>query len=212
MLALASEARAPHAAAADGAGQGTPTLAGAVRSAAETAETVLVEREHGLIGPETSWVRDLLLGPRTRFLLGAALFAGFLLWVHQNEILPTAQLQEAAARAVEADDPLRALQDARVDVRLPAQTKRLRLPFLPRWLSNLFQGFNPGAAGLILILSALVRGSWVGPFALGGAAVALLGPAAGVPRLGPLDPRTASMALGAGVAALGLVFRGPRDD
>jgi hypothetical protein len=185
---------------------GPASLAQALRQAAEAPEHVLVEREPGLIRPETSRAWDLLLGPRTRFLLGAVLLVGCLLWVEQNRIVTGAQIQEAAARALEHPDPLRALRDTRLDVRIPARTRPLRLPFLPRPLSNLFRGFNSGGAGLILILSALVRGAKMGLFALLGAALALLGPAVGVPRIGPLDAEMASMALGAGVAVLGVAF------
>jgi hypothetical protein len=59
---------------------------------------------------------------------------------------------------------------------------------------------------MILILSALVPGARMGLFAVAGAAVALIGPAVGVPRIGPFDPEMASMALGAGVALLGVFF------
>ena len=51
--------------------------------------------------------------------------------------------------------------------------------------------------------------SWaitMGLFAMPGAAIALLGPAVGIPRIGPLDPEMASMALGAGVTLLGILF------
>jgi hypothetical protein len=145
-----------------------------------------------------------------RFLLGAALFVGFLLWVDQNGIITGSQLQDAAARTLEHRDPLRAIGEAGIDVRVPVRRKPLRLPFLPRPVSNLFQGVNPGAAGLILILSALAGGARMGLFALAGAAIALLGPAIGIPRIGPLDSSTASMAIGAGVALLGVFLGGTR--
>ena len=153
-----------------------------------------------------------MTGPRTRFLLGSALVAGFLLWVHQNGIISGDQIKDVAAKAIEQPDMLQAIRDARIDVRIPARAKPLDLPFLPRVVGNLFQSINPGVAGLILIISALVRGSRVGLFALPGAAIALIGPALGLPGIGPLPAETASLALGAGVAILGLVFAGPRDD
>ena len=79
-------------------------------------------------------------------------------------------------------------------------------------MSNLFHDFNAGAAGLILILSALMPGARVGLFAIPGAAVALFGPTVGLPPIGPLDSATASMALGAGVALLGVFFGKIRAD
>jgi hypothetical protein len=183
-----------------------PSIARAIHQAIEAPEQVLVEREPGLIRPETSWLWELLLGPRTRFLLGAALLVGCLLWVDQNGIVTGAQLKEVATRAIEHPDPVEALRDARVEVRVPAQTEPVHLPFLPPLVSNLFQGWGAGAAGLILILSALVRGVRMALFAVPGAIVALIGPRIGIPAIGPLDPAMASMAIGAGVALMGLAF------
>jgi hypothetical protein len=183
-----------------------PSIARAIHQAVDAPEQVLVEREHGLIRPETSWLWELLFGPRVRFLFGAALVVGCLLWVDQNGIVTGAQIKEAATRAAEHADPLRALRDANIDMRIPAQTKPLNLPFLPRGVANLFDGWGAGAAGLILILSALVCGARMTLFALPGAAVALIGPKVGVPAIGPLDSTIASMAIGAGVALLGVAF------
>jgi eukaryotic-like serine/threonine-protein kinase len=209
MVAVSSEIRA----AATGSEETEhPSVASAIRQAIETPENVLVERERGLIGPETSRVRDVLTGPRTRFLLGSALVAGFLLWVHQNGIISGDQIKDVATKAIEQPDPLQAIRDARIDVRIPARAEALDLPFLPRVVGNLFQSINPGVAGLILIISALVRGVRVGLFALPGAAIVLIGPALGLPGMGPLRAETASLALGAGVAILGLVFAAPGDD
>jgi hypothetical protein len=207
MVAVAAELRAATQASDTTVAAGAPpSMARAIHQAVETPEHVLVEREHGLIRPETFWVWELLFGPRARFLLGSALLVGFLLWVDQNGIVTGAQIKQAAARAVEHSDPLEVLRDTKIDVRIPAQTKPLHLPFLPRPVSNLFQGWGAGAAGLILIVSALIPGPRMALFALPGAAIALFGPQVGVPALGPLDPATASMAIGAGVASLGIVF------
>jgi hypothetical protein len=134
------------------------TVARAIRQAIEVPEQVLDEREPGPLKPDPSRAWELLLGPRTRFLLGAALLAGFLLWVDQNGIVTSTQIKAVVSQAIEHPDPVRALRDARIDVRVPLQTRPLRLPFLPRPVSNLFHDFNTGAAGLILILSALIPG------------------------------------------------------
>jgi eukaryotic-like serine/threonine-protein kinase len=211
MVAVATEARAaarrPHVEAFTPAGE--PLMAAAIRKAAETPEEVLAEREHGLIGTRTWWVVDVLTGARLRFLLGAALVAGFLVWAHQNKIYSTDQIKDAATKAFENPETLR---DARIDVHLPAgATTPLQTSFLPGPIARLFHDFNPGVAGLILIVSAFFRGSRVGYFAIPGAAIALFGPSLGLPRIGPLDPERASMAVGAGVAALALFFGRGRD-
>ena len=72
-------------------------------------------------------------------------------------------------------------------------------------MADLFHDFNPGVAGLILVVSSLLSGSRVGLFALPGAALALFGPSFG------LAP-TAAMAFGAGVAALGIFLGRSRDE
>ncbi len=206
MVAVSRETRA----AADA--EARPTVADAVRQASEAPEAVLLDHEGGLVGPDSSWIRELLLGARTRFLLGSALVAGCLLWVHQNGVISGAQIKDVAARAIEAPDPLRTLRDARIDVRVPGRTAPLDVPFLPRAVTRLVRGFHAGAAGLILILSAMMRGSRVGDFAVPGAAIALLGPAWGVARLGPLDAPSACIVLGVGVACLAFVFGRARGD
>jgi hypothetical protein len=215
MVAVSAEIRAAskaHAFASSPDVADRPSVARAVRTAAETPEQVLVEKERGLIGTDPSFVRELLFGPRTRFLLGAALVAGFLLWVRQNEIVSGEQLKDVAVKAIESPDHLEALRNARIDVHLNRAARPLELPFLPRSIARLFQGIPPGVAGLILLLSAFLSGSRVGYFALSGAAIALFGPALGLPRIGPLDPAAASMAAGAVVAGLGLFFGRSRDD
>jgi hypothetical protein len=210
MVAVAAEIRAAERTAAPSSedeAAARPTIAGAIRDAAETPEHVLVEREPGLIGPDTSRVWDLLLGPRARFLLGTVLLVGCLCWVHQNGIVSGEQIKDVAARAITGPDPLRTLRDARLDVHLHRQTRPLRLPFLPGLVTNQFRSFNPGVAGLILILSAMVGGTRAGLLAIAGAAVAWIGPSVGVPRLGSLDSQTASMVLGAGISML-VIFLG----
>jgi hypothetical protein len=207
MVTVAAESRAAVRAHVSGIESGAhPPIARAIHEAAEAPENILVEREHGLIRPETSWFWNLLLGARTRFLLGATLVVGFLLWVDQNGIVQSAQIKGTAARAIEHPDPLQALRDTRIDVRVPVQTKPLHLSGLPRPIASLFRDWGAGGAGLLLILSALVPGPKMVLFAVPGAAIALFGPTAGVPRIGPMDPSMASLALGAGVTLLGLVL------
>jgi hypothetical protein len=180
-------------------------MAAAIRKAAETPEEVLAEREHGLIGPDVSWIRNLLSGPRTRFLLGAVLLAGFLVWVHQNEIVSSEQIKDVATKAFENPETLR---NARIDVHLPAgATKPLQTTFLPGAIARLFRGFNPGVAGLLLILTAFFRRSWGDGFLIMGAAIILVGPSLGFHGIGPLDADKTSMAAGALVASLALLWR-----
>lgn len=187
-------------------GPDRPTVARAVRSAAETPEQILAAQESGLSGPDPSRVVDFLTGPRARFLLGAVMVAGCLAWVHQNGVISGDQIKDVAARAIDDPDPLRAIRDARIDVRLPARGEPLSLPYLPRVVAGLFRDFGSGAAGLILILSAFLRGSRVAYFAFPGAALALFGARLGLPGLGPFTADTTGMVVGAGVAFLAALF------
>ncbi|MFO0953023.1 MAG: hypothetical protein U0835_18100 [Isosphaeraceae bacterium] len=203
MLAVSGEIRAADRGASDVPAD-HQSVAKAIRSAVETPEQVLVERERGLAGPNLSTWVNLLIGPRTRFLLGSVVLAGFFLWVHQNGIVSGEQLRDVALKTIESPDHLEALKNARIDVRTDVPTRPLDVKGLPGPLARFFNGFHAGAAGLILVLSAFVRGSRVGLFALPGAAVALVWPAFGLPGAGPLGPSALGSAVGAGVASLGL--------
>lgn len=211
MVAVATDARAaalrPHFEASTPAGE--PLMAAAVRKAAEAPEDALAERESGLLGRGRPLLVEALTGARTRFLLGAAVLAGFLGWVHQNEIVSAVQLRDVAAQAIQSDDALETLRNARVDVHLPeGETRPLDASFLPRSISGLFRGFGPAAAGLILVFSAFLRGGPIaGALAIAGALVALIGPSVGLPSWGPHTADRVGMVAGVLVASVGLLWR-----
>jgi hypothetical protein len=80
------------------------------------------------------------------------------------------------------------------------------MPGLPGSLSRLFNSFNPGAAGLILVVSSFFRGWRMALFALPAAAVALWGPSVlGVPPSEPLAAKNL-MTMAAGGALLVVGF------
>lgn len=145
MVAVTSEHRDATKAAIRGSGDSTtdrPSVAFAVKQAAEAPEEVLVERENRLAGPDRSWLIDVILGGRTRFLLGSAIFAGFLLWVHQNGMISCDRIKDIAVKAIASDDPLQSVRDARIDVHLPEVTQPLDAPPGPRFLFKYFDGFH----------------------------------------------------------------------
>lgn len=167
----------------------------ALRDAAAKPEMVLHEREQGLIGPRTDGPLNLILGPGPRFLAGALLLTGCLFWMHQNQLLTQEKLDEATAtakqlsqkaqavatEAVKASD-VSVLKDvhktfAQVDLpKVPDRTRPLSLPMIPKRFTALFNSFNPGVAGLILLFSSFFRGVKISLFALPGAAIAWFGP------------------------------------
>jgi hypothetical protein len=199
-------------------------IARAIREAAERPEDVLVERESGLDQPRTEGVWERVFSSRVRFLAGALLLAACLVWMDQNQIVTGAQLKEAAAKvrdvatkAVETKDVgvVRDLKTgdlidettiARAKEAFQKGSKPLELPMLPPVLAKRFDGFNPGVAGLILIVSSFFRGNRLSVAAVAGAASAWLGPSLGFSTTGLGDLRLASMALGVALLAVGVLF------
>ena len=162
-----------------------------------------------------------LFGPRTRFLLGGALLAGFLLWMHQNELINADEIRRAGLNAT--TDREHAVDDARAIGRKVAdkvqgvadartETRSLEVGGLSPGVTRRLDGFGLGAAGLILILSSFFRGVRFAAFAVSGALVAALGPRlieAGARPLGPTS--LIAMAIGASLFALGVVFGRTRE-
>src|SRR5262249_49752321 len=93
----------------------------------------------------------------------------------------SAKAHAVATEAIKSKD-VAVLQDAHktfaeVDLpKVPDRTKPLRLPLVPKRLTELFNSFNPGVAGPILLSSSLLRGVRIGLFTIPGAAIAWLGP------------------------------------
>jgi hypothetical protein len=198
-------------------GKSDRPTAQAIRDAARQPEKVLVEHEKGrLSGPREHGLIHKLFGPRARFLLGTALIAGFLAWMNQNGLVARIHIEQIAqqARQAAATQDVEAIRRAgrqaasqiRSSLRRQEPTEPLRLPGLPVSICRLFDGFGPGAAGLILLLSAFVRGARIGLFALPAALIAALGPRLGVPSIGPLSASLVSMGVGAGLLLLGFLF------
>jgi hypothetical protein len=186
-----------------------PAIASALRAAALAPDAVLIEHEAAAAAERPAiWgpLAATLLGPRARFLVGASLVAGCVLWMHQNGMLPGARLKELAQQAAQVRDldAARRIGEAAgsLEIRLRDATDILRVPGLPgaiaRWASSL----GAGVAGLVLVLSAL-RGGWrtLG-LAWAGAMVALLG-AQGA-SLGGAS--AVALAVGAGLGLLALLW------
>jgi len=147
-----------------------------------------------------------LIGPRVRFLLGVALVAAFVLWADQVKIASLSEIRANAEQAI-ADRDVSALQRVNLDLeRAENATKPLELPGIPTRFTHPIVGYGVGLAGLILILSALIRGSKIAAFALPGALVAWLAPQWGIPALGLLTPAALSSAIGAGLLLIGTII------
>jgi eukaryotic-like serine/threonine-protein kinase len=193
------------------------SIALAMREAAVTPEKVLVEHERGQFHDRDlkrtgilKGVAGVVLGPKIRFLAGAALLAGCIAWMHQNAMI-SAEHASAAVEAVKSGD-LNALQThaqagvARVKEHVERETETLDLPVIPPVILSLVSSLGAGAGGLILIVSSFVGGVRIAFFAVPAAAVAILGPRLGLPAFFGLDPSLIPSIVGAGVLAAGVVF------
>jgi serine/threonine protein kinase len=155
-------------------------------------------------GPITG-LFGLLFGARMRFLVGAVLLVGCLLWVRQNSQAWEQDLKKLAdqARAQQTAPDMKALQE---QLSRERATKPLELPLVPAVITGLFDSFNPGVAGLLLVLSAFFRGPRVALFCWPAAVLAFAGPRFGVPSVGPVTAHQLSMAAGVVLAVPGFLF------
>jgi hypothetical protein len=175
--------------------------------------------------PEIAWNRPrpakrlsrqilkLAFGAKIRFVVGAVLLAGCLLWIKQNELISAKQIQESAAGVVEMRNAgdLESLKEKVTEklqgFGLPTkETEPLSLPGVPSALTGLFKSIAPGVAGIILIASAL-WGSWMFGIAVWCAAfVAIFGSSLGVPSIGPISPTSSSLGAALAIAFCGFLF------
>lgn len=137
----------------------------------------------------TSGPLAFLLGPHLRFLAGALLLAGCVLWMKQNGI--AGQLSTIATAEGTAEEKIPGLRDTFVKAfQEPESFQPLDLPVVGPY----FHSFAPGVAGLILLVLGLFRGWRMTLFAWPAAATAIL-----VPTL-------LGMGIAGGLALLGMVF------
>jgi serine/threonine protein kinase len=154
-------------------------------------KAMLAEARSGKFASKPSPTRFLtgplvfFLGAKLRFLVGSALLVGCLLWMNQHgmfssEIGNTSKLN--LERALGPSAPL-------------------NIPVVGRF----FDSFNPGFAGLMLLLAACFRGWKMTLFALPAAAIMVFGPASGIPGVAALGgSHTTSLIVGGTIALIGL--------
>jgi hypothetical protein len=155
-------------------------------------------------------------GPRARFLAGAALLAGFLVWMNENALIDASQIKRDALAAT--SDREQAVANAEKLGRKLAEnvqgvaggalaTRDLEFRYLPPAVARRLDGFGLGVAGLILVLSSFAPGVRFAAFAVPGALVAALGPRLVDPAARPLGAESLmAMAIGGGLFALGVAF------
>jgi hypothetical protein len=151
-----------------------------------------------------SGLLGMVLGARVRFLLGAVILAGFLLWLHQNEMLRSDRLTKLGEDVAGKADVQKGI--AEIEQKFAGLGRPLELPMVPASVAVWFSSLNAGVAGLLLVLSAFFHGWKVSLLVLPGAAVTLAGHYFGIPGLGPIGAAQVSMVAGMTLALLGMVF------
>jgi len=202
-------------------------LMNALLRATERPEEFLASPEIAEAAAPPAWREALLaalrvaFGPRARFLAGAVLLAGSLVWMEQNRIISAEEAKRAVLSATEdrekgvteAGDIGRKLVASVQGIKDAAtETRPLSLPFLSPGLARRLDGFGLGVGGLILVLSAATRGPRLAAFAVPGALIAVLGARLSDPAARTLGVASlAALAVGVGVFALGVAFGRGRD-
>jgi hypothetical protein len=159
----------------------------------------------------------VVFGQRARFLLGCALVAGCLLWAHQNGLFRQPSEDEWNQTLGNLDEVRTAIQQSNADAALAkseqlaversGRYKPLELPPLPAALTAVFDSFNPGVAGLVLILAGFVYGLKISLYVFPAAGVMLLAHTTGIAGLvPPLGNSLTSLAIGLAVALAGFLF------
>jgi hypothetical protein len=151
---------------------------------------------------------NLVLGPSIRFLVGAVLLIGCIVWMYQNGLIDNAQ--NVGQTVKDADSPQTVIGQV-WQILNPQESKPLEFAAVPGFLTHPFAGYATGLAGIMLVLSAFVQ-SWKTAILMPLAAVLIiLGPRLGIPDVGPLTKAQVCMAAGALLGVLGLILgRGRR--
>jgi eukaryotic-like serine/threonine-protein kinase len=161
----------------------------------------------GALGSIVHAVFALLFGQRMRLLLGCLLLAGCALWADQNEVLRQPTQDDFQQAWQEMQDLVAAAREDRgagfldaVNQLAPersADYAPLELAWLPPAVSRSFSSYNPGIAGLVLVLSALVPGLKIAAFIFPAVFVMLLAHATVIPGvIAPAGNSLTSLVMG----------------
>jgi serine/threonine protein kinase len=216
MVATAAEIKGSTRAS-DGAIVVNRSIAWAMREAAVKPEKVLLDHERGLL-PVGDRERSsllasavtMLLGPKVRFLAGAALLAGCIAWMHQNSMISaehaTALVEAAKSGDVEAIQSHAEAGVAHARDAAAQPTRSLDLPGVPPGLLAVVSSFGAGVGGLILIVSSLFPGIRITFFAIPAAAIPIFLPRLFHPALGGLDPSLVPSIVGTAILVAGVLL------
>jgi predicted Zn finger-like uncharacterized protein len=137
-----------------------------------------------------------LVSARFRFLIGAVLCFCCIFWIRQNHLLDSDAFSQAFAAMVEQGNT----------ERWDRFGEPLAIPLCPASVKDLFNSFNVGIAGLVLLSSGFLGGWKAGLIAWPAAGLILLGSAV-LPAAGPVSGGVLGLTAGLMLAAAGLLIR-----
>jgi hypothetical protein len=158
-----------------------------------------------------------LFGQRMRLLLGCLLMAGCALWAYQNDVLRQPDQEDLQQARQEVEDLVGVVREGRgegflgaLDRLAPEQSadyQPLQLAWVPVAITSLFSSYNPGVAGLVLALSALVPGLKISAFMFPAVFVMLFAHTTGIPGLiEPAGNSVTSLAIGLVLVLAGYIW------
>lgn len=137
-----------------------------------------------------------LVGARFRFITGAVLCFCCIFWIRQNHLLEGDGFAHAFAAIVEQG----------TTERWDHMGAPLAIPLVPATVQDLFNSFNVGIAGLLLLISAFLGGWKASLIAWPAAGLILLGSAV-LPAAGPVSGGVLGLSAGLALAVVGLLIR-----
>jgi hypothetical protein len=185
------------------------------KEAWESARKAAAERTGWLsaAGDAVYYVLAFLFGQRMRLLLGCVLLAGCALWAHQNGVLRRPETEDWEQIRQFGEELVAAVTEgsmSKLDQLAPercADYQPLALPWMPSAVTGLFNSYNPGVAGVVLILSALIAGLKISIFLFPAVLVMLFAHTTGVPGLlEPAGNSITSLAIGLVLVLAGYIW------
>jgi len=131
-------------------------------------------------------------GGRLRFAIGALLLVGCVFWMRQNGLLDAERLQQigdaAQQQISQASESIREgnvnVDDVKAATAATSATIGGTTPLSLPVVGRFFDSLGPGVLGLLMVVTALLGGFRLTPFALIAVAVTLLLPQLGLPNFG----------------------------
>ncbi len=158
----------------------------------------------------------LIMGPKTRFILGAVLMAICLMWLNQNDLIKAGEWKRLILNTANKgfNSVANPWDKTKLNTDIPKENlqaiKPVEIPAMPQSIAkDYFNSPAVGVAGLLLVLSVFRPGSRMGLFMLPAAAIMVTGAKLGMPDI-PVSKYVISAAILSIAAGMVLAVMGYR--